>query len=197
MVEPRMLITLQGWVAAQKPTPANNTTTIRYTMTAPASTNWMAKDFDDSAWTKTEDAASIPAAVPKDGEVWIRIRCELPGELINNTYAKVKGTMQMDTPARSRTRTASGGRRYGNGVETFLTGSGSPASTLPLTAPFSLPERLFRIKAMRNTYRRLFLIPRASSPLTWVSTQSKLLLMAPNKDRAATLGFRCVVDAAE
>ena len=25
----------------------------------------------------------------------------------------------------------------------------------------------------------------------------KLLLMAPSKDRAATLGFRCVVDAAE
>jgi hypothetical protein len=56
---------------------------------------------------------------------------------------------------------------------------------------------LFRNKAMRNTYRRLFLIPRASSPLTWVSTQSKLLLMAPSKDRAATLGFRCVVATAE
>ncbi len=88
-----MLITLPGWVAeAQKPTPANNTTSIRYTLTAPANTNWMAKDFDDSAWTKTEDAASIPEAVPKDGEVWIRIHCDLPWELINNTYAKIKRT---------------------------------------------------------------------------------------------------------
>ena len=82
-----MLITLPGWVAAQNPTPSNNTTSIRYTLTAPTSTNWTAKDFDDSAWTKTEDAASIPAAVPKDGEVWIRIRCELPWELINNNFS--------------------------------------------------------------------------------------------------------------
>jgi hypothetical protein len=87
-----MLITLTGWVAAQEPAPANVTTSIRYTLTAPASKDWTAKDFDDSAWTKTEDAANIPAAVPKDGEVWIRIRCELPWELINNTYAKVKGS---------------------------------------------------------------------------------------------------------
>ena len=68
----------------------NLTTSIRYTLTAPASADWTAKDFDDSKWTKTEDAASIPAAVPKDGEVWIRIRCDLPWELINNTYAKIK-----------------------------------------------------------------------------------------------------------
>ena len=86
-----MLITLLGRVAAQEPAPAIITTSIRYTLTAPANTNWTAKDFDDSAWTKTEDAASIPAAVAKDGEVWIRIRCDLPWELINNTYAKVTG----------------------------------------------------------------------------------------------------------
>lgn len=86
-----MLITLPGWVAAQEPAPVNVTTSIRYTLIAPANTNWTAKDFDDSAWTKTEDAASIPAAVPNDGEVWIRIRCDLPWELINNTYAKVNG----------------------------------------------------------------------------------------------------------
>ena len=30
-----------------------------------------------------------------------------------------------------------------------------------------------------------------------LNTHGKLLLMAPSKDRAATLGFRCVVDAAE
>jgi hypothetical protein len=69
----------------------NQTSSIRYTLTAPASTNWMAKDFDDSSWKGTKDAESIPAAVPKDGEVWIRTRCDLPWELINNTYAKVKG----------------------------------------------------------------------------------------------------------
>ena len=86
-----MLITLPGRVAAQEPAPAIITTSIRYTLTAPANTNWTAKDFDDSAWTKTEDAASIPAAVAKDGEVWIRVRCDLPWELINNTYAKVTG----------------------------------------------------------------------------------------------------------
>ena len=66
----------------------NLTASIRYTLTAPANTNWTAKDFDDSAWTKTDDAASIPAAVPNDGEVWIRIRCDLPWEFINNTYAR-------------------------------------------------------------------------------------------------------------
>ena len=55
-----MLITLPGWVAAQKPTPGNNTTSIRYTLTAPANTNWTSKDFDDSAWKKTEDATSNP-----------------------------------------------------------------------------------------------------------------------------------------
>ena len=87
-----MLITLSGWATAQEPAPANITTSIRYTLTAPAGTTWTAKDFDDSAWTKTEDVESIPKAVPKDGEVWIRIRCELPWEFINNTYAKVKGT---------------------------------------------------------------------------------------------------------
>jgi hypothetical protein len=86
-----MFITLPGWVAAQKPAPANVTTSIRYTLTAPASTDWTAKDFDDAAWTKTERAASIPAAVPEDSEVWIRIRCDLPWELINNTYADVMG----------------------------------------------------------------------------------------------------------
>ena len=88
-----MLTALPGWGAeSEKPTPAKPTSSICYTLTAPASTTWTAKDFDDSTWTKTEDAASIPAAVPKDGEVWIRIRCELPWEFINNTYAKVKGT---------------------------------------------------------------------------------------------------------
>jgi iron(II)-dependent oxidoreductase len=30
-----------------------------------------------------------------------------------------------------------------------------------------------------------------------LNTHGKLLLMAPSKDRAATLGFRCAVDAAE
>jgi formylglycine-generating enzyme required for sulfatase activity len=30
-----------------------------------------------------------------------------------------------------------------------------------------------------------------------LNTHGKLLLMAPSKDRAGTLGFRCVVDAAE
>jgi len=39
----------------------NLTTSIRYTLTAPASTNWMAKDFDDSSWKETKDAESIPA----------------------------------------------------------------------------------------------------------------------------------------
>ena len=34
----------------------NLTTSIRYTLTAPASTNWMAKDFDDSSWKETKDA---------------------------------------------------------------------------------------------------------------------------------------------
>ena len=85
-----LLAPLAAFASDTIPAPANVTTSIRYTLTAPASTNWMAKDFDDSTWTKTVDAASIPAAVPKDGEVWIRIRCDLPWELINNTYAKVK-----------------------------------------------------------------------------------------------------------
>jgi hypothetical protein len=30
-----------------------------------------------------------------------------------------------------------------------------------------------------------------------LNTHGKLLLIAPSNDRAATLGFRCVVDAAE
>ena len=90
-----LFISMQLWGAeAQNPTPSTNTTSIRYTMIAPASTTWTSKDFDDSAWTKTEDAASIPAAVQKDGEVWIRISCDLPWELINNTTRKSLGQDQ-------------------------------------------------------------------------------------------------------
>ena len=63
-----MLATLPGWGAEHaKPEPANQMSSIRYTLTAPANTNWMAKDFDDSAWMQTEDAASIPAANAKGG----------------------------------------------------------------------------------------------------------------------------------
>ena len=38
-----------------------------------------------------KDPAEITAAVPQDGEVWVRIRRGLPWELINNTYVKVFG----------------------------------------------------------------------------------------------------------
>ena len=111
-----LFITMQLCGAeAQKPTPVNNTTSIRYTLTAPASTNWTSKDFDDSAWTKTEDATSIPAAVPKDGEVWIRIRCDLPWELINNTYAKVLGTGPVEIYVNGKQTNPQGGYPSING----------------------------------------------------------------------------------
>ena len=110
-----MLITLPGRVAAQEPAPANVTTSIRYTLTAPASKDWTAKDFDDSAWTKTEDAASIPAAVAKDGEVWIRIRCDLPWELINNTYAKVTGAGPVEVYVNGKQTDTKGGYPSING----------------------------------------------------------------------------------
>jgi hypothetical protein len=100
---------MPGWVAAKNPTPENHTTSICYTLAAPANTNWTAKDFDDTAWTKTEDAASIPAAVPKDGEVWIRIRCDLPWDLINNTYAKVFGTGPVEIYVNGKQRIPFGG----------------------------------------------------------------------------------------
>ena len=111
-----MLTSLPVWAAeVEKPAPANPTSSIRYTLTAPASTTWTAKDFDDSAWTKTDDAASIPAAVPKDGEVWIRIRCELPWELINNTYAKVNGAGPVEVYVNGKKTDTKGGYPSING----------------------------------------------------------------------------------
>jgi len=111
-----LFISMQLWGAeAQNPTPSTNTTSIRYTMIAPASTTWTSKDFDDSAWTKTEDAASIPAAVQKDGEVWIRISCDLPWELINNTYAKVFGTGSVEVYVNGKQTDTKGGYPSNNG----------------------------------------------------------------------------------
>ena len=62
-----LLAPLAAFASDTMPAPANVTTSIRYTLKAPASADWTAKDFDDSTWTKTEDAAIIPAAVPKPG----------------------------------------------------------------------------------------------------------------------------------
>ena len=86
-----LLFPLAAIVSDTLAAPAKPMSSIRYTLTAPAGATWTTKDFDDSAWTKTEDVESIPKAVPKDGEVWIRVRCDLPWEFINNTYAKVNG----------------------------------------------------------------------------------------------------------
>lgn len=87
-----MFIILPGLVAAQNQKPTNSSTSIKYTLIPPASPNWTSVEFDDSAWNKAEDAESIVAVVPKDVEVWIRISCQLPWELINNTYAKIFGS---------------------------------------------------------------------------------------------------------
>jgi len=72
--------------------PVSVRSVVRYTTFAPVDQEWTGKKFDDSKWTLAKDPAEITAAVPQGGEVWVRIRRELPWELINNTYARILRT---------------------------------------------------------------------------------------------------------
>lgn len=87
------LAPLSALASDSMPALANVTPSTRDTRTAPASEDWTGKNFDDSAWRKTDDGASLLAAFFINPVNW---------EGIQSTLIEAKGkgvpVMTVDAP---------------------------------------------------------------------------------------------------